>query len=85
MSKMSWISHLCETNNRKELIKEVGIDMADGFLEAHKQMRDKRNQPVYKELNKMQQRIKNERHKAAVDKRVDPKKEYMEKIKGVSL
>ncbi len=53
MSKMSWISHLCETNNRKELIEEVGIDMADGFLEAHKKMRDNRNQPVYKELNKI--------------------------------
>ena len=23
MSKMSWISHLCETNNRKELIEET--------------------------------------------------------------
>ena len=53
MSKMSWISHLCETNNRKELIEEVGIDMADGFLEAHKQMRKNRNQPAYKELNKI--------------------------------
>ena len=27
--------------------------MADGFLEAHKKMRDNRNQPVYKELNKI--------------------------------
>ena len=53
MSKMSWISHLCETNNKKELIEEVGIDMADGFLKAHKKMRDNRNQPVYKELNKI--------------------------------
>ena len=39
---------------------------------------------LYKELNEMQQRIKDERHKAAIDKKVDPKKEYMEKIKGVS-
>ena len=53
MSKMSWISYLCETNNKKELIEEVGIDMADGFLEAHKKMGDNRNQPVYKELNKI--------------------------------
>jgi len=39
---------------------------------------------LYKELNEMQQRIKDERHKTAIDKKVDPKKEYMEKIKGVS-
>ena len=39
---------------------------------------------LYKELNEMQQRIKDERHKAAIDKQIDPKKEYMEKIKGVS-
>ena len=39
---------------------------------------------LYKELNEMQQRIKDERHKAAIDKKIDPKKEYMEKIKGVS-
>ena len=37
---------------------------------------------LYKELNEMQLRIKDERHKAAIDKKVDPKKEYMEKIKG---
>ena len=30
MSKMSWISHLCETNNRKELIAELGnTEIAD--------------------------------------------------------
>ena len=39
---------------------------------------------LYKELNEMQQQIKDERHKAAIDRRIDPKKEYMEKIKGVS-
>jgi len=39
---------------------------------------------LYKELNKMQQRIKDERHKAAIDKKIDPKKEYIEKIKGIS-
>jgi len=39
---------------------------------------------LYKELNEMQQRIKDERHREAIDKKVDPKKEYMEKIKGVS-
>ena len=39
---------------------------------------------LYKELNEMQQRIKDERHKATIDRKIDPKKEYMEKIKGVS-
>ena len=64
MSKMSWISHLCETNNRKGLIEEVGIEMADGFLEAHNTMRENRDNPAYDKLNKihdeMQRKFKNE-------------------------
>ena len=31
MSKMSWISYLCENNLKDELIKEVGVDFANGF------------------------------------------------------
>lgn len=37
---------------------------------------------LYKELNEMQQRIKDERHKASIDRQIDPKKEYIEKITG---
>ena len=64
MSKMSWISHLCETGNKKELIEEVGKELADGFLKAHNKMRDNRNNPAYDKLNKihdeMQKEINNE-------------------------
>ncbi len=64
MGKMSWISHLCETNNRKQLIEEVGIELADGFLEAHNKMRENRNNPAYHKLNEihdeMQKEVKDE-------------------------
>ena len=29
MSKMSYISYLCESGNKKELVEEVGIELAD--------------------------------------------------------
>tara|TARA_R100000353_G_scaffold126625_1_gene89914 strand:+ start:1339 stop:1632 length:294 start_codon:yes stop_codon:yes gene_type:complete len=64
MSKMSWISHLCETGNRKELIEEVGIELADDFLKAHNQMRDNKDNPAYDKLNEihdeMQKEVKDE-------------------------
>ena len=53
MSKMSWISHLCETNNKKELIELVGEELADGFLKAHNQMRENRDNPAYEKLNEI--------------------------------
>ena len=54
MGKMGYIHHLCETNNRKELIEEVGnIEMADGFLQAHKEMRSKTDDRAYNSLNKL--------------------------------
>ena len=45
---MSWISYLCENNLKDELIEEVGVDYANGFLEAHKQMRKRKNEPAFK-------------------------------------
>ena len=64
MSKMSWISYLCETGNKKELIEEVGIELAEDFLKAHKQMRNNRDNPAYNKLNKihdeMQKEVKND-------------------------
>ena len=66
MSKMSWISHLCETNNRKELIAELGnTEIADGFLEAHKQMRNKKFNKAFSKLNEihneMQKKVNSEK------------------------
>ena len=64
MSKMSWISYLCESGNTKELIEEVGEELANQFLHAHNQMRDNRDNPAYDKLNEihdeMQKEVKNE-------------------------
>jgi len=53
MSKMSWISYLCETGNKKELINEVGKELAEGFLKAHNQMRENKDNPAYNKLNEI--------------------------------
>ena len=54
MSKMGYIHHLCEKGDRKGLIEELGsIEQADGFLRAHKEMRDNREAPDFKILNKI--------------------------------
>ena len=47
MGKMSRISYLCETDNMKELIEEVGTELAHGFMLAHKKMRSKINDPAF--------------------------------------
>ena len=40
MSKMSYIHYLCENNNRKELLAELGDDtIVDAFLAAHKELK----------------------------------------------
>ena len=62
---------------------ETELICLNGMIETHKKVTKIESQ-LYKELNEMQQRIRDERHKAAIDKKIDPKKEYMEKIKGVS-
>ena len=54
MGKMSYIHHLCETDNKKELIEELGSTrMAEGFLEAHKEMRDKADTVAFGKLNEL--------------------------------
>ena len=53
MSKMSYISYLCESGNKKELVEEVGIELADEFLQAHNQMRANRDHPAYDKLNEI--------------------------------
>ena len=75
MSKMSWISYLCENNLKDELIKEVGVDFAIGFLEAHKQMREKKNEPAFKVLNNIHDEMQREVHDAKVSSvRIQSKK-----------
>ena len=40
MGKMGYIHYLCEADNRKELIEEVGsIEMADSLLASHREIR----------------------------------------------
>ena len=54
MGKMSYIHHLCETDNKKELIEELGSTrMAEGFLEAHKEMRNKADTTAFGKLNEL--------------------------------
>jgi len=66
MGKMKEISRLCENNDRKGLIEEIKNnifllqlpnykieEMADGFLKSHNKMRDNRNNPAFKKLNKI--------------------------------
>ena len=51
---MSYIHHLCETDNKKELIEELGSTrMAEGFLEAHKEMRLQKNNKAFGKLNEI--------------------------------
>tara|TARA_R100000656_G_scaffold60656_3_gene47003 strand:- start:2165 stop:2377 length:213 start_codon:yes stop_codon:yes gene_type:complete len=54
VGKMSYIHYLCENNNKKELIEELGsIQMAEGFLEAHKEMRNKKYNKAFGKLNEI--------------------------------
>ena len=62
MSKMSWISYLCESGNTKELIEEVGEELANQFLHAHNQMRNRKNEPAFKVLNKIHDNMQKEVH-----------------------
>jgi len=54
MGKMSYIHYLCETNNKKELIEELGSTrMAEGFLQAHKRIRNEANTSAFGKLNEL--------------------------------
>ena len=48
----------------RDLIEEVGIELADDFLKAHNQMRDNKDNPAYDKLNEihdeMQKEVKDE-------------------------
>tara|TARA_R110000765_G_scaffold411393_1_gene510500 strand:+ start:782 stop:1009 length:228 start_codon:yes stop_codon:yes gene_type:complete len=74
MGRMSYISHLCETKNIKELIKEVNTpeltgltsktpkEIAIGFIEAHHKIKDNKKDNAYKVLNKIHEELKKESH-----------------------
>tara|TARA_R100001463_G_scaffold122069_1_gene178452 strand:- start:236 stop:454 length:219 start_codon:yes stop_codon:yes gene_type:complete len=52
MGSMSYIHYLCEIKDEDALIEEVGdIEMAKGFIEAHKIMRENKDKEEYKQLN----------------------------------
>tara|TARA_R110002020_G_scaffold256273_2_gene469919 strand:- start:21180 stop:21446 length:267 start_codon:yes stop_codon:yes gene_type:complete len=63
MGTMSWIAHLCETGKRDELIIEVedlanqlntsAEEVADGFLDAHRNMRYRKDEESFKVLNEI--------------------------------
>tara|TARA_R110002012_G_scaffold320710_1_gene545083 strand:- start:274 stop:528 length:255 start_codon:yes stop_codon:yes gene_type:complete len=54
MGRMSYIHHLCETDNKKGLIEELGSTrMAEGFLEAHREMRGQMGSVTFGKLNEI--------------------------------
>jgi hypothetical protein len=69
MGNMAWISHLCETGNIKELIKELNTpeltlltgktpeQIAKGFIKAHKKIRKNKNNDAYKKLNEIHNKM----------------------------
>ena len=64
MGKMSRISYLCETDNLKELIEEVGTELAEGFLRAHKEMRAQKDNPAFTKLNDIADEMQDEYKKS---------------------
>jgi hypothetical protein len=54
MSRMPYIAKLAEEENLKDLTEEVGsVEVAQGFIDAHKEMRSRRNNPAFKKLNEI--------------------------------
>ena len=54
MSAMGYIHYLCETENMKDLVEEVGnYTIAEQFMDAHKQMRENREKKEYSVLNEI--------------------------------
>ena len=54
MSRMPYIAKLAEDKNLKELTEEVGsVEVAQGFIDAHKEIRLQKNNPAFKKLNEI--------------------------------
>lgn len=57
MSRMPWIAYLAENGMLKELTEEVGsTQVAQGFIKAVEEIRENKDNPAYKNLNKIQDR-----------------------------
>jgi hypothetical protein len=55
MGRMSWIAKLAEEGNLKDLTEEVGsVEVAQGFIDAVTNIRDKKDNPAYNKLNEIQ-------------------------------
>ena len=58
MGKMSYIAYLANKGNLKELTEEVGsYEMAKGFIEAAETIKENKDKPAYKNLNKLQKEM----------------------------
>ena len=65
MSRMPYIAKLAEEENLKELTEEVGsVEVAQGFIDAVKEIRKQKDNHAYKTLNKLQTKmVKDATHK----------------------
>ena len=60
MSRMPYIAKLSEDKNLKELTEEVGsVEVAQGFIDAVKEMRKQKDNPAFKKLNEIQTKMIN--------------------------
>ena len=58
MSRMPWIAKLAEEGNLKELTEEVGsVEVAQGFIDAVKEIRLQKNNPAFEKLNEIQTKM----------------------------
>jgi len=56
MARMPYIAYLAENEMLKELSEEIGdMEMAKGFIEAAREIREKREEPAYTNLNRIHQ------------------------------
>ncbi len=54
MGRMSYIHYLCEKQDENGLLEETGSEeMAKHFLDAHQNMRQNKDKPEFKVLNKI--------------------------------
>tara|TARA_R100000789_G_C2888924_1_gene116818 strand:- start:89 stop:376 length:288 start_codon:yes stop_codon:yes gene_type:complete len=60
MSRMPYIAKLAEQGNLKELAEEVcSVEVAQGFIDAVKEIRLQKNHPAFKKLNEIQTKMIN--------------------------
>jgi hypothetical protein len=58
MTRMPYIAKLAEEGNLKKLTEEVGsVEVAQGFIDAVKEMRKQKDKPAYKKLNELQTKM----------------------------